>query len=230
MEELKKPRILVFDMDGVLVDVTDSYRATIVETVRHFIGQEPSRELIQDYKNQGGWNNDWALSQRLIADLGGKDIPYATVVEIFQQYFFGSNGREGLVMRERWIPADGLMSELASRFELAIFTGRTLEEAQFTLRRFVPEIEWSDIAADDVVARSKPAPDGLLDIAAKHPESELLYFGDTVDDARSARAAGVPFVGVAHAGNPKRAELVSLLQLEGAVAIIENFNEIRGVL
>ncbi|MDZ4798686.1 MAG: HAD-IA family hydrolase [Bryobacteraceae bacterium] len=229
MEELTR-RVLVFDMDGVLVDVTDSYRATIVETVRQFIGVEPSREQIQNYKNRGGWNNDWALSQRLIADLGGKDIPYATVVEVFQQYFFGVNGREGLVMRERWIPADGLMAELASRFDLTIFTGRTLDEAQFTLRRFVPEITWCEIVADDVVARSKPAPDGLLEIAAKHPGSDLLYFGDTVDDARSARAAGVPFVGVAHSGNPTRAELVALLQSEGAVAIIENFNEIRGVL
>lgn len=229
MEKLKR-RVLVFDMDGVLVDVTDSYRATIVETVRHFTGKEPSRELIQDYKNQGGWNNDWALSQRLIADVGGEDIPYETVVEVFQQYFFGVEGREGLVMRERWIPADGLMSELASRFELAIFTGRTLEEAQFTLRRFVPEIAWSAIASDDLVAHSKPAPDGLFDIAAKHPGSDLLYFGDTVDDARSARAAGVPFIGVAHSGNPAREALVALLQSEGAAAIIENFNEIRGVL
>ncbi len=225
-----KRRVLVFDMDGVLVDVSDSYRATIVETVRHFIEKEPSRELIQDYKNQGGWNNDWALSQRLIRDLGGLDVPYTTVVDVFQQYFFGVDGREGLVMRERWIPADGLMAELASKYDLAIFTGRTLDEAQFTLRRFVPEIEWADIAADDTVARSKPAPDGLLDIAAKHPGSELLYFGDTVDDARSSRAAGVPFVGVAHANNPKHAELVALLREEGAVAIIENFNEIREVL
>ena len=37
-------RTLVFDMDGVLVDVTDSYRATIVETVRHFTGIEVERK------------------------------------------------------------------------------------------------------------------------------------------------------------------------------------------
>jgi HAD superfamily phosphatase len=230
MEGLKHRQILVFDMDGVLVDVTDSYRATIVETVRHFTTQEPSRELIQDYKMQGGWNNDWALSQRLIADLGGLDVPYSTVVDVFQQYFFGSDGREGLVMRERWIPEPGLLAELAARYGLAIFTGRTLDEAQFTLRRFVPDIEWTAIVGDDMVANSKPAPDGLLDIAAQQPGASLLYFGDTVDDARSSRAAGVPFVGVAHSGNPKRDELVALLNDEGAVAVIENFNEIRGVL
>src|SRR5438270_11623627 len=81
--------VLVFDMDGVLVDVSESYRATIVETVRHFSGKEVAKETIQDYKNQGGWNNDWALSQRLIADVSGMDVPYDIVVEVFQSFFFG---------------------------------------------------------------------------------------------------------------------------------------------
>ena len=62
--------VLVFDMDGVLVDVAESYRETIVQTVKHFSGQMISRELIQDYKSQGGWNNDWALSRRILLDLG----------------------------------------------------------------------------------------------------------------------------------------------------------------
>ena len=34
---MSKP-ILVFDMDGVLVDVTASYRETIARTVEHFTG------------------------------------------------------------------------------------------------------------------------------------------------------------------------------------------------
>ncbi len=33
-------QMLVFDMDGVLVDVTESYRETIVKTVEHFTGQD----------------------------------------------------------------------------------------------------------------------------------------------------------------------------------------------
>ena len=54
--------LIVFDMDGVLVDVTASYRATIQATVRHFSGYEPTPEEIQDWKNRGGWNDDWKLS------------------------------------------------------------------------------------------------------------------------------------------------------------------------
>jgi len=64
--------LLIFDMDGVLVDVNASYRATIQATVNHFTGYEPSHDEIQDWKNRGGWNDDWLLSTRLIQEYGGK--------------------------------------------------------------------------------------------------------------------------------------------------------------
>ena len=62
--------VLVFDMDGVLVDVTESYRETIRQTVRYFTGREIGNERIQDLKNAGGWTNDWAVAHRIIQDLG----------------------------------------------------------------------------------------------------------------------------------------------------------------
>jgi phosphoglycolate phosphatase-like HAD superfamily hydrolase len=86
------------------------------------------------------------------------------------------------------------------------------------------------VVADDNVALSKPAPDGLIDIMAAHPNVPLTYIGDTIDDARSAMAAGVRFVGVAHHNQPKRGELVTLLQQHGAVAVLENVNELESVL
>lgn len=218
--------VLVFDMDGVLVDVSESYRATIVETVRHFTDVEISREVIQEYKNRGGWNNDWALSQKIVLDISSQDIPYDTVVQVFQSYFFGPN-LDGLVMREKWLPAPGLLERLNEIFDLTIFTGRLRDEAQFTLTRFVPGLRWSMIVGDDDVANPKPAPDGLLKIAAAHNESEMMYLGDTVDDARSSRAAGVPFIGVAH---PRHPGLPELLRAEGAMAIIADINELEAVL
>lgn len=222
---MTKP-VLVFDMDGVLVDVSESYRATIVETVRHFTGLEIPRDLIQEYKNAGGWNNDWALSQKIVADQSGQQIPYDSVVQVFQSYFFGPN-QDGLVLREKWLPAPGMLERLGETFDLTIFTGRLQYEAQFTLKRFVPLLRWSMIVADDDVTNSKPAPDGLLKISAAHPGAALTYLGDTVDDARSSRAAGVPFVGIAH---PRHPNLPNLLKSEGAVAVIADINELETVL
>ena len=34
--------LIIFDMDGVLVDVSESYRAAIQATVLHFTGTEPT--------------------------------------------------------------------------------------------------------------------------------------------------------------------------------------------
>jgi HAD superfamily hydrolase (TIGR01548 family) len=216
-------------MDGVLVDVSDSYRETIRHTVRHFTGQEITRELIQDYKNAGGWNNDWALSQKIILDISGLDVPYDTVVQEFQRIFFGEQN-DGLILRERWIPSNGLLDRLTERFDLAIFTGRLRNEANFTLGRFAPSVQWAAIMADDDVANPKPAPDGLLNISRLRPGSRLWYVGDTVDDARASRAANVPFVGIAHHDNPRHHELVALLRNENAIAVLDNINELESVL
>ena len=53
---------VVVDIDGVLVDVADSYRRTIVETVEHVHGETIERADIQQFKNAGGFNNDWELT------------------------------------------------------------------------------------------------------------------------------------------------------------------------
>jgi len=217
---MAESQVLVFDMDGVLVDVTDSYRETIVRTVEHFTGQTISRETIQDYKNQGGWNNDWALSQKICHDLG-VDIPYATIVDYFNWLFL----EQGLIHRERWLPRDGLLDRLSKKFELAIFTGRTTQEAEITLNREGLRDRFLLVTANDV-EKEKPAPDGLLKIAELRPSKKLLYVGDTVDDARCARAAEVPFVGIAAEQSPRRAELLELFRTEGAIQVLKDINEI----
>jgi HAD superfamily phosphatase len=223
------PDLLVFDMDGVLVEVGESYRESIVQTVKHFTGQTITRDRIQDYKNQGGWNNDWALSQRISADLG-VEVAYERVVEEFNRLWMGHDGVEGLVARERWIGAPGLFERLLGRYELAIFTGRARYELDITIGRFARGIAFDPIICAEDVSVGKPDPEGLLRIRERNPGKRLLYFGDVIDDARSARAADVPFVGVVAAGHPRRATVLAQFEEEGAVAVIENINEIEDVL
>jgi arylamine N-acetyltransferase len=42
---------------------------------RAFHRREPTRDEIQDWKNRGGWNDDWQLSHRMIQERGGKRRP-----------------------------------------------------------------------------------------------------------------------------------------------------------
>jgi len=214
--------ILVFDMDGVLVDVSESYRETIAQTAEHFTGVKVTRREIQEYKNQGGWNDDWRLTQHIIAQ-AGRQVPLEDVIARFQRLFRG-NGNDGLMLREQWVARHGTLEDLAAKFGLAVFTGRPREEAEMTLRRFAPGLVFDPIVAMEDVENPKPAPDGLLRIAGAG-----FYVGDTVDDARAARAAGIPFIGIAAPSNPLYLDLVFLFQAERAYAIVDDINYLREV-
>jgi HAD superfamily phosphatase len=220
-------QLLVFDMDGVLVDVTESYRETIQRTVEHFTARRISRAEIQDWKNRGGWNDDWALSHRLITD-AGVQMEYQAVVDYFNSIFHG-NGSDGLILREQWIAHDGLFERLAEKFRLAVFTGRLRWEAELTLKRCAPHLRFAPIVGADDVARPKPAPEGLLKICDECRPAQHWYIGDTVDDARCAREANAPFIGIAAPSNPRYSELVELLKAEKAVAILDDINQIERV-
>ena len=223
------PEVIVFDVDGVLVDVTASYREAIRETVCHFTGDLVSNELIQEFKNQGGWNNDWELSYKFILDRG-RNVEYNEVVDQFNRFFFGTNG-DGLILREQWLPTNGFFGHLAERqIELAIFTGRVGYELTPTLQRFAPSIAFNPIVTADDVKNQKPAPDGLQMIKAHFPKKRIWYIGDTVDDARAAKGAGVPFLGVAATDSPRYRELVDVLKREGAFAVIHDINELVDVM
>jgi HAD superfamily phosphatase len=223
---MTKP-LLIFDMDGVLVDVTESYRETIARTVARFTGVEIPRAQIQDYKNQGGFNDDWELTHHIIRE-AGVDAPFEGVRECFQRVFLG-NGGDGLILRERWMARPGALEKLSERFRLAVFTGRPREEADITLNRFASGLAFDPVVGMHDVEKRKPHPEGLLKILGGDGAGPAYYIGDSVDDARCARAAGVPFIGIAAPSNPAYLDLVFLFQEEKAYAIVDDINYLEEV-
>src|SRR5208282_2456702 len=95
------PKIIIFDVDGVLVDVRQSFHRTVVETVRHFTGKRITPAEIHRWKNRGGFNDDWTLSTALVQSLGFKNS-YDEVKQKFQEIYWG-DGISGNVRRERWL-------------------------------------------------------------------------------------------------------------------------------
>lgn len=53
---------VVLDIDGVLVDVEDSYRRAIVESIEAVYDRTIRKPDIQQFKDAGGFNNDWELT------------------------------------------------------------------------------------------------------------------------------------------------------------------------
>lgn len=198
-------RAVLLDMDGVLVDVRGSFRRAVAETVGQFTGAAPTPEAIQAMKDRGGFNNDWVLSHTMIRD-AGHDVAFETVREAFQARYLGTatdGDFDGLIATEPATIRTETLAELASRYRLALVTGRPEADAQWTLDRFgwaehVPVV----VGMGRQAGREKPDPHGLALALAElgvAPE-EALYAGDTGDDQRAAVAAGAVAVGIVPPG------------------------------
>ena len=57
------PQAILFDLDGVIADVSQSYRRAIIETAASF-GVTLSPDRIAAAKRAGNANNDWELTRR----------------------------------------------------------------------------------------------------------------------------------------------------------------------
>jgi HAD superfamily phosphatase len=81
------PKLVIFDVDGVLVDVHGSYHRSILDTVKHFTGRRFTYADIQQWKSRSGYNDDWRLSTDWINSLG-KNVEYAQVKRAFQKIYW----------------------------------------------------------------------------------------------------------------------------------------------
>jgi HAD superfamily phosphatase len=220
------PKLIIFDVDGVLVDVHGSFHRSILDTVRHFTGRRFTYADIQQWKRRSGYNDDWRLSTDWINSLGEK-AEYAQVKRIFQKIYWGTNGTRGNVWRERWLVPPRLLERWAERAELALFTGRTRRELHHTLEHFGVSRLFSRVVTMDDVEHLKPHPEGLLRLLNGTDPKAALYLGDNLDDALASKRACVPFLGVLRHGSEAHRVRAAQLRRHGARAILHSTNELE---
>jgi HAD superfamily hydrolase (TIGR01548 family) len=99
----------VLDVDGVLVDVADSYRRAIVETVAQVYGDTIDRADVQAFKDAGGFNNDWELTDAaalyVLASREGLGLSVETFTDSVAATGGGRSGAETVVL-DRLGPAE----------------------------------------------------------------------------------------------------------------------------
>jgi HAD superfamily phosphatase len=221
-----EPRLIIFDVDGVLVDVHGSFHRSILDTVRHFTGRRFTYAHIQQWKRRSGYNDDWRLSTDWVNSLGG-NVEYEHVKRVFQKIYWGTNGTRGNVWRERWLVQPRRLARWAERAELALFTGRTQRELRHTLEHFGVTKLFPRVVTMDDVEHLKPHPEGLLRLLNGAAPREALYLGDNVDDALASKRAGVPFLGVLRHGSEAHRVRAAQLRRHGARIILHSTNELE---
>ncbi|XGB41278.1 MAG: TIGR01548 family HAD-type hydrolase [Nodosilinea sp. LVE1205-7] len=214
--------ILVFDIDGVLRDVSNSYRRALADTVEQFTEQQyrPSPEDIDTLKGEGLWNNDWEGAQELVyrhfeATGCPRDqviLDYEDLVSFFQSRYRGPdqshpNRWRGYITQEPLLVSPAYFSHLrAGQIPWGFFSGATRGSARYVLERRLGLVDPVLIAMED--APGKPDPTGLLEVVqilSRHhhlsPQLPVVYAGDTVADMHTLhharqRYADRPWIGV----------------------------------
>lgn len=224
LRTLRRPEALLLDMDGVLADVTRSYRAAILATAADF-GVEAAPGDVARLKTRGGLNNDWELTRALLAERG-VDAALAEVTERFEAHYKGGGGRPGLRHTETLLADRTALEALAAKLPLAVVTGRPRRDAE----RFLEEMGVRDLFRSLVChedAPGKPDPAPLRAAMDRLGVARVWMVGDTVDDITAARAAGALPIGIAPENDPAAREP---LFAAGAAACLENVNELREIL
>lgn len=198
--------IAVFDIDGVLRDVGNSYRRALADTVEAFTGGQyrPTPEDIDRLKGEGRWNNDWEGSQELVyryfeGQGQSRDtvaLYYDQIVDFFQRRYRGPNPNDpdqwtGYIIQEPLLVEKAYFEALTrDRILWAFFSGATRGSAHFVLERRLGLADPVLVAMED--APGKPDPTGLLAVVDTLTQQgqlpanlPVIYAGDTVADMQT---------------------------------------------
>ncbi len=225
LKAILRPKALLFDLDGTLIDTRDSYDAAIQKTVGVFAGAEPSFSEINKIREEGNFNNDWELSFEIISRntagaYEGENMAMQKVVSAFQGFLLGNGGEKGLSENEKMLVSKNILAELYKTFTLGIVTGRPREEALASLKKF-SALEYFDVVVameDCPEGKQKPDPYGIQLALQNLGLKDGFYAGNSVDDITAASRAGVKSIGVSFCGGAS----TGLLLKNGAVSVISN--------
>jgi len=209
------PELVCLDMDGVLIDTSGSYDATIIATVKQLSGKDITKSDIDTLKSAGGYNNDWVVAHKMLQDVGvTKEL--SVVTEVFQKLYLGDNN-DGLVSNESPLIYNELLKTIEqSTATFAVVTGRPLDEAKAGKK--LVGLESLDLVSLDCVEQGKPSPEGINKLQQKYSTASWMC-GDNPDDMQAAIASNSMAVGIS--ANNKE----SLYQA-GADVVIDSINDL----
>ncbi len=219
LQQVFSPSLICLDMDGVLIDTSSSYDEAVKQTVKMLSNESVSQSQIDQLRASGGFNNDWLLSQKLLAQLD-IHIDLEEVTDIFQSIYLGTNN-DGLVNNEHPLIDKPLIEKISrsKKQNFAIVTGRPRQEAKAGQNML--DLEALDLVSLDDVDKPKPSAEGIRKLQQKfcsRPGSWMC--GDNPDDMQAALASNSMAIGIGTANK-------EALYAAGADIVVDSINRIE---
>ncbi len=220
---MKKPRLILIDLDGTLVDSVPDL-AYSVDGMMQAIGRQPwGEERVRDWVGNGV---ERLVRRALTGSLDGEpeEAEFERAYPVFLELYARHNGE-----RSRPYPGvqEGLEWLSSTGFTLGCITNKAAQFTEPLLQALGLARFFQITISGDSLPKKKPDPMPLLH-ACEHfgiPPEQSMMLGDSVSDVKAARAAGFDIVcvsyGYNHGNDIRDAE---------PDAVIDSFVELQGLI
>jgi phosphoglycolate phosphatase len=196
MKILKSVNLIIFDLDGTLVNAYPAIIQSFNHTMRAVGAPVRSPRVI---RRAVGWGDRNLLKPFVKAEV------LETALSLYRRHH-----RQALPRLARLIPGvKRLLKELKKRgYKIAVASNRPTRFTRIIIRHLGISPCFDYVLCADKLLRGKPHPDILLSIMKRFsaPPGRTIYVGDMTIDVQAGRRAGVRIVAVT-GGSHTRKEL-----------------------
>jgi len=203
------PQLVLFDLDGTLVDSASDIAAALNAALAELGQPTHPVGVVTSYVGDGAAK----LVERAVAP--GAEVDSELLLERFRAQYAAN-----VAVHTR--PYPGIVETLdgfaAAGRRLAVLTNKPGDLARALLRALALEGRFADVVGDGDGFPRKPAPDAALALCARHAvhPAHAVLVGDGLPDVRLARAAGCRVAAVTWGYTPR-----ALLAAEGPDWIVD---------
>jgi len=196
---MKKPKLILIDLDGTLVDSVPDL-AYSIDGMMQQIGREPRGEAqVRDWVGNGV---EKLVKRALSGEMDGEPdaSEFNRANPIFLELYQRHNGE-----KSRLYPgvAEGLAYLASAGYSLGCVTNKAARFTEPLLEALSIRDRFGIVVSGDSLPRKKPDPLPLLhaaDFFGLNP-ADALMLGDSVSDVKAARAAGFQVICVNYGYN-----------------------------
>ena len=210
--------VVAFDLDGTLADTAPDLAAALNYALAALGRPAVSADSVRKLIGHGGR----VLLQRA---LGAKDEDLDALIAQALPLFLDHYAANICVGTRCYPEVEAAMDALQARgAKLAICTNKTARMTHLLIDALGWEGRFAAIICADTLTVRKPDPRPLIEAIARAGGGAAVFVGDSITDADTAVAAGVPFVAVGFGYSDR-----PVAQL-GADAVIGSYAELIGAL
>lgn len=182
-------KLIIFDLDGTLVDSIHDIYAALQACCNHFNISNIPKTSIRQFVGPGA-------EELIKATIKGTSISLNSFYDKFREIY-----RHDFISQTQLFPGlKNLLNTLKTHYKLAILTNKPEDASRFLLQNLKIDHLFEKIIGPDTYNSAKPDPGGLLKLLETIPckKESCLFIGDTSVDIYTAKNAKVPSMAITH--------------------------------